>query len=153
MSIRKFASSAAIYGIITILPIAGLPIAGTFYANITPSLAEENSTVIAAWPLIAGINNSAFTGDPSLQEPASIKLTKSNEDSDLRFSFASNGASSIYIGYKIDGKTTEGWHNFNAGERITVRIPGNVDNQTIWVSRDLKLAPFKVEKIEIIGGK
>ncbi len=147
MSIRGLAYNAAFYSMIAMFPIPG-----AFYASVTPSIAAETSTIIASWPPLTGIDNSAFTGDPTLPAPASIRLTRSDNESALRFSFASSSASSAYIGYKINGKITEGWHNFNIGERVTVRIPGNIDDQTVWISRDPKQTPFNVKKIEIVRG-
>ncbi|MGN8023911.1 hypothetical protein ACTJJ7_24700 [Phyllobacterium sp. 22229] len=147
MSTRRFTYSAAIYSMIAIFPITG-----SFYVNVLPSVAEENGAVLASWPPVDGIDNSAFVGDPALSAPASIKLIKSNGDGDLHFFFASEGASSVYIGYQVGGKIIESWHNFNMGEPVTVRIPSNVDNQIVWISRDPKLAPFSLKRIEIVRG-
>lgn len=147
MSTRRFVYSAAIYSMIAIFSIAG-----SFYVNVAPSVAEENGAVLVSWPPVDGIDNSAFVGDPALAAPASIKLGKLNGDSDLHRSFASEGASSAYIGYQVEGKTIESWHNFNVGESVTVRIPSNVDNQTVWISRDPKLVPFSLKRIEIVRG-
>ena len=56
----------------------------------------------------------------------------------------------MYVGYRVDAKTIEGWHVFNSGTNtIQIDLPPQIEGETVWLLRDKDHASLKMTGLAI----
>ena len=126
-------------------------------ANATPIVAAIASPTLQdrpddeIWPQVAGHGVPEVKVDDSLSKPSSIKLLGSGIPRTLKLTVQAENSGSLYVGYQINGKAIEGWHEFVSGENtISVELPAEIDGNFIWIVRDLKRGAAKLSALHAI---
>jgi hypothetical protein len=112
----------------------------------TPELATD-----ALWSAGSAQNAVAFASDTTLSQPSTAKLPDGGQTKRyVQIIVNGEGAGSLYVSYQVAGVTTEGWHEFTAGEtKIWIPVPERFDNDTIWLLRDTKRAAATLTNIRV----